>query len=847
VQLDSAIVTAVLSVMGLLFLATILSVVTSKLKLPFSLTLVAVGVALGLAVRFVPPLEPVASLRLSSELLTYILLPTLVFHAAYAIDSRLLGQNLLPVLVLAVPALVVSFLVASFGVHWAVGIPLGAALLFGALISSTDSGAVLAVFHNLGAPKRLTVLVEGESLFNDAASIVIFQLVMAGVGLGVATQSLEGNLIWAGSVAFTVNFAGGLLFGAAIGHLAGHVIEVIENDDLVEILLTTTVAYLSFIVAELVFHVSGVMAVVGTGLVLGGAGITKYSPPTLEYLDRFWQYLAFIANSLIFLLIGLHVAIEIDVMRGLIVPIGFAIVISVVARAVGVFSLFPIVNRLPNIEKVDARYQIAIAWGGLRGAVALVLAMSLPADFQYRSEIIGLAFGVVLFSLLVQGLSLEPLIRFLGLQRASVPEMFARDDSLLAAKNRARARISELRAAGMFSEKVTSELDRSYGDQEQQIRERIEQLRERGFLGSREEFRLLRREYLLVEKRVYQDLFHRGQVSEKVLRGLQHSIELQMDHLRYGGVLPAWTIHSPAHWKLEAGLFRVLEALFPWGNVVQHYRLNRIADLYEQHWGRLVASQRVLEELRRIEDRGSGQPELVSELIDLYTVWNENARKRLDAVGEQYPEYATKVQQIMATRLCLQAEDEVISDLERLDVLPEREAKQMRAEVQAKLKRLRQKPLEELRPRPRELLSKVPFFRSLPSEEFDQVLERLRARTFLADEVIVREGDLGQSMFLIGRGVVRVSIGGGGIESIPLATLLAGEFFGEMAVLSGNPRNATVTAVTHCTLYELTRADLFAVQDMCPTIQQALEAAVAERRLGNASARLAKSARAFSG
>jgi CPA1 family monovalent cation:H+ antiporter len=211
-------------------------------------------------------------------------------------------------------------------------------------------------------------------------------------------------------------------------------------------------------------------------------------------------------------------------------------------------------------------------------------------------------------------------------------------------------------------------------------------------------------------------------------------------------------------------------------------------------------------------------------------------------VGEQYPEYATKVQQLMATRLCLQAEEEVIAELERLDVLPEREAKLMRAEVHAKLKRLRQKPLEELRPRPRELLGKVPFFRSLPSEEFDQVLERLRPRTFLADEAIVREGELGQSMFLIGRGVVRVTIGGEGIAPVPLATLLAGEFFGEMAVLSGNPRNATVTAVTHCTLYELTRADLYAIEAFCPTLQQALEAAFAERRAGNANARLAQQA-----
>jgi monovalent cation:H+ antiporter, CPA1 family len=835
-QLDGTIVPAVLSVMALLFLATILSVVTSRLKLPFSLTLLAVGLGLGALVQLFPVFAPFAAVRLSGELLTYILLPTLVFHAAFAMDSRALGQNFLPILILAVPSMLVSFAVAGLGLHWAVGLPLGAALLFGALISSTDSMAVLAIFQELGAPKRLNVLVEGENLFNDAAAIVTFQIVAGAIGLGVAADVIHGNVLWTGSVAFVANFVGGLAFGALIGHLIGRVIQVIDNDDLVEILLTTTVAYLSFLAAELLFQVSGVMAVVGTGLVLGSSGLTKYSQATLNYLERFWEYLAFTANSLIFLLIGLHITANFDV-RGLVGPMILAVVVSLIARFVSIFGLFPLVNRLPNIEKVDWRNQTVIAWGGLRGALSLVLAMSLPVTYEYRELIIGLTFGVVLFSLVAQGLTLDPLIRLLGLQSATVPEQFIRDESLLTAKTRARERISELRRQGMFSESVTAELEQSYGAEEQAIRRKIEDLRQRGMLGTREEFKLLKREYLLVEKRIYQDLFHRGQLSEKVLRELQHSIELQIDHLRYGGVLPAWTIHSPTRWKIEAALFNTLDTLFPWGKSVQHYRLNRIADLYEQHWGRLMASQQVLQELKRLRDQSTNSPELLDELASLYDIWNRNARRRLDSVNEQFPEYATKVQQIMAARLCLQAEDEVISELERLDVLPEREARQLREEVSTKLRRLRQKPLEELRPRPRELLGKVPFLRSLPADEFERIVELLRARTFLADDVIVREGDVGDSMFLIGRGVVRVSVGGGGTGIVPIATLLAGEFFGEMAVLSANPRSATVTAVTHCTLYELTRSDLEAVALACPALEAILAATVAERSAGLAAQR----------
>lgn len=821
--------------MALLFMATILSVITSRFKLPFSLTLLGVGLGLGLLLRQFPLLAPFASVQLSSELLTYILLPTIVFQAAYAMDSRALGQNFMPILILAVPAMFVSFAIAGIGLHWAIGMPLGAALLFGALISSTDSTAVLSIFQEIGAPKRLNVLVEGENLFNDAAAIVTFQIVAGAIGLGVAADVIQGNVIWTGAVAFFANFVGGLAFGVLVGHLIGKVVQVIENDDLVEILLTTTVAYLSFLSAELLFQVSGVMSVVGTGLVLGSSGLTKYSQPTLDYLDRFWEYLAFTANSLIFLLIGLYIAADFGILAGLRGPVAIAIAVALVARSISIFGLFPFVNRLPNIEKVDWRNQTVIAWGGLRGALSLVLAMSLPASYEYRELIIALTFGVVLFSLIVQGLTLEPLIRMLGLQRATVPEIYVRDESLLSAKSRARERLSEMRTQGMFSASITAELEKSYGAEENAIRLKIDDLRSRGMLGTREEFKLLKREYLLVEKRIYQDLFHRGQLSEKVLHELHHSIELQIDHLRYGGVLPAWTIHSPTRWKIEAGLFRMLDTLFPWGTSVQHYRLNRIADLYEQHWGRLMASKQVLDELDRIEAGGTNAPELVRELRDLYALWNRNARTRLDSVNEQFPEYATKVQQIMAARLCLQAEDEVISELERLDVLPEREAKVMRGDVSAKLRRLRQKPLEELRPRPRELLARVPFFRALPATEFDRIVELLRPRTFLADDIIVSEGDVGDSMFLIGRGVVRVSIGGGGAGLVPIATLLAGEFFGEMAVLSANPRTATVTAVSHCTLYELTRADLVAISRISPTIESVLEATVAER-----SARLAQ-------
>lgn len=825
---NTAVVAAVLSVMALLFLTTVLSVVTRKVRLPFSITLVLVGIGLAELIRLDPSLAPLARLQLSPALLTYIFLPTLIFETAFAVDSRLLSKNMLPVLVLAIPGVALSAAAAALGFQWALGLPIVVALLLGALVTSTDSTAVTAIFRDLGAPKRLHILAQGENLFNDAASVLLFQLLLAALGLaGAAVLYRADGLLTSATISFLLTFVGGLLVGAASGYVIGKLIEIIEDDELVEILLTTVLAYLAFLVADRVFQVSGIMAVVGAALTLGGWGRTKFSPGTLQYVERFWAYLAFVASSLVFLLVGL--AIDLRSIPNLIGPIAWTVFFSITARGLSIYGLFPLVNRLPGVEDADLRHQTAMVWGGFRGPLSLVLAMSLPESFAHRELFLGVSFGLVLFSLLVQGLTLEPMIRLLGLHRTTLPEQYVRDESLLTAKHRARERITELRRRGIFNPRAVGELEQSYAAEEQQIRKNIQTLRERGLLGSREELRYLKREYLLVEKRSYLDLFHRGQLSENVLKDLQHSIELQLDYLRAGGVLPPWTLHSPLRWKLENAIFRMLDALVPGSRIVQQWRLHRIADRYEEHWGRLVATERVLDQLREIQEAGRGSADLVIELRSLYARWHDNARKRLDAIAEQFPEYATKVQQLMAAKLCLQAEEEVIDELERLEVLPDREAKALRDEVRRKLHRLRKKPLEELRPRPRELLAKVPFFRGLPPEEFDRIVDLLRPRTFLADETILKEGDVGNSLFLIGRGVVRVTIGGGGVPEVDIATLLAGDFFGEMAVLSGNPRNATVTAVSHCLVYELRRADLEEVAAVCPTIQTVLEATYRER------------------
>ncbi len=378
----------VVGIVALLLIAAAAAIGVRRVHVPYVVGLVVVGIALGLLVERVEGLEPLRSLTLTPEVIVFIFLPTLIFEAAFNLDSRLLSRNLAPVLMLAAPGLLISTLVAGGLVAALTPLSIGPALLFGALISATDPVAVIALFKEIGAPKRLGILVEGESLFNDAAAIVLFKIILAVLIAGAFGAETVGR----GVLDFIVVFGGGVLVGGLIGYLMIRSIALAQDDPLIEVTLSTVVAYAAFIVAEHYLEVSGVMATVGAGVVIGAYGSTRFTPEVKAYLRQFWEYAAFVANSLIFLLVGLSV--DLGTLTNHLAPIGWAIAAVLVARAVSVFGLVPALRVIPGTEPIGWRYQTILFWGGLRGAVALALALSLPAAFPERDLIVALTIGV---------------------------------------------------------------------------------------------------------------------------------------------------------------------------------------------------------------------------------------------------------------------------------------------------------------------------------------------------------------------------------------------------------------------------------------------------------------------
>jgi CPA1 family monovalent cation:H+ antiporter len=389
----------------LLIAASTIAVLTKYLRIPYTVALVLGGLLLSLLhLSFLSPLQPNQRPNwLTPDVILILFLPALVFEGSVKIDVRDLLRDAAPLLVLANIGVLLATLVTGYLVHWVIGLPILIALLFGAIISATDPISVLAIFKGLRMDKRLSIIIECESVLNDGTAVVLFQILLAAVVAGGLSPAKGiAHFLWA--------VVGGAVLGSVLGYAASKITQTID-DPQVEITLTTIAAYGSYLLANHLY-LSGVIATAAAGLMVGNFGAKKgMSTRTRTALESFWEYIAFVMNSLVFLLIGLEV--HINALANAWRPILFAIAAVMIGRSLSVYFLVPVNNLFA--EKIPFRWQHVIVWGGLRGALALALALSLDNTFPYRDRILDLTFGVVVFSILAQGLTMKPLLRVLGL------------------------------------------------------------------------------------------------------------------------------------------------------------------------------------------------------------------------------------------------------------------------------------------------------------------------------------------------------------------------------------------------------------------------------------------------
>ncbi len=421
-----------LSIFTLMFFSLGINLLSLKTRIPYTVLLV-IGGSLLVPLSEIEIFSFVTSFQLTPESLFFVFLPILIFESGYNMNIRNIMENKFSISMLAIVGLLISTFFIGFVGHWCFqllgyDVPLLVTLLFGAIISATDPVAVLSVFKEYGAPHRLTLIFEGESLFNDGTAFAIFL-----VFLGIIQNGFHGaETVLQCIFSFSTMILGGGFFGLFMGLLFSQLIKWVKGKEHLEITLTLLVAHFTFLFTELLseklviyghpIHFSSIIATLVSSLVMGNFGRYKMSSGVEEYMEKFWSYFAFLANSLVFILMGLlfaSLSIEIDVA---IYPIMLMILLVAVARAVSIYVSIGFANLNKSEEDIPMNWQHLLSWGSLRGAIAIVMVMLIPDDislpdwnysFTIKEFITAITIGSIYFTLLVKATTIGNVIRWL--------------------------------------------------------------------------------------------------------------------------------------------------------------------------------------------------------------------------------------------------------------------------------------------------------------------------------------------------------------------------------------------------------------------------------------------------
>ena len=815
----------VFGITGLLALTSLLPALAQRLKLPYSVLLALAGAALGLlvAARDAMPegfmatdfLIALSSFHISSEAFLVIFLPTLLFETALAIDVRRMLNDVAPILLMAVVAVVVCMVVVGVTLASLTSYGLIACLMLGAMIATTDPAAVVGIFREIGAPQRLTMLVEGESLLNDAAAIALFGM-LAGMMLGGQEAA------WGGVAAdFLVKFLGGAAIGGAMGLAVCYLFPLLKGFTTAEITLTVALAYLSFFVGEHYFHVSGVVACVAAGLVVGSLGRTRMSPRTHEQMEGAWGQLGFWANSLIFLLAAMLVP---EIMQrtswaeaGIILSVYIA---ALVARVIVVGGLLPLLTAIGIAEHVNNRMKVVVVWGGLRGAISLALALAVvehpDASDSLRDFIATSVTGYVLMTLFINGTTLRLLIHWLKLDRLSVLDRGLRDRALSLAIEEID---QEVRAIGRREGLASAAIDMittRYAMQLSHFRRlragrsdlMLDELLSVGLamLSAQEEARYFKNfKDGIMPRRIAATLLNdAGRLREAArFRGRRGYAEAARQTLRHDWRMNfgIWLNHRLGfEWLLAGALAERCETL-----------LNRrlvIGELLGFCRDRLTA---LLGEETAIEIRG------------LILERTRAIDEALTALRLQYPDFARELQSRYLGRIARQMETDRYEEWKERAIVGGEVAEALVHDRDQRWADLDKQGRIDVALSATELVERVPLFAKLEADKRASIARLLKPRMTLPGVPIVRRGQRGDAMYFIASGAAVVLIPGKPVE------LGSGEFFGELALLTGQPRNADVVSLGYCRLLALNSRDFLQLLAGDAELKRAIEAVAADR------------------
>jgi CPA1 family monovalent cation:H+ antiporter len=761
----------------------------------------------------------VEQVAFDSSALLYIFLPPLLFEMALAVNVRRMLDDIGGVFVLAVIAVFAATALVGLAVWAVTPFTLTACLLLGAAVATTDPAAVITTFREIGAPKRLLVILEGESLLNDAAAIAIFTFLLALAAPDAAPTA-------AGVISgFLYSFGAGAGFGLLISVAASRIYPLLGRSSLAEASMTVAVAYGAYLLADRWLGASGVVAVVFAGLATGSAGFVHMGPGNWSTVHAVWSQIGFWANTLILLIVALltpWMLLSLSWIQAALVAIVY--IGAFAARALILFGVLPLMARFGRRAPMDRRQRVLVFWGGVRGAVTLVLAIALtetPALGAAGPVLGALAAAFTLTTLFVNAATLALLASRLGLDQLSPADLALRERIIAGSIERVRNVITDIASARTLEPEALATVEKALGQRRREVEAKVDAEGERIPFGER--LRLGLAILCGQEARLIRRGFEEGAIGPRATNRLRLIADRIADAARTGGrsgyeKAVAAAFGSAASHRVALMMLRYLR----WDRPLRDTIELQLTVLMEADW--------VVRSLQRYASATVAPmigEDATKNLGDLLSWRLERVRAEIAAIDRQYPAYVAALEQALVARTAIRRERQQYVRLHNDGVIGSELRDDLIRGLDRREREASRPPRLDLALSPEALIDSVPLFGDLNPEQRRKIIRHLRMRFTMPGETVIAAGDRGSEMFFIASGVLEVRSGDQPVQ------LSSGDFFGEPALfIPFWRRSASVVSMGFSRLLTLSRRDFLRLAKKDPAIEALIRSA-AESQLAN--------------
>lgn len=666
---------ATLAIFAMLGISSLAIFWAKRVRLPHTVFLVVIGLFLGLLAQF-PAFSFFTEFSLTPELLFFLLLPTLIFESAYNINVRRMVEDTKIILILAIVGLLVSTVLIGGALYFILAflglpVPFIVTLLFGALISATDPVAVLALFKEYGAPRRLSLIFEGESLFNDATSVALFLVL-----LQIAQFGYHGaDTVIEGLITFTSMMIGGVLFGILIGGIFSKLVGLARENEIASITLTIVLAHVTFILAEILSHhmtfggyhlaISPIIATTVAALLMGNYGRSKIHPRAEEFVENLWGQLAFMANSLIFILIGVLFVNVPTLDASMIVVVLVTILVVAIARALSIYPVVGIFNAFTAKQtKVPMSWQHLLSWGSLRGALAVTMVLLIPDDLTFadwslsispKEFLLSITVGCIFATLFVKATTIQTFMRKLKLDTLTEIEKVEAQEARALIHHEVQERITQYRERGYIDETVAGEFCAEHTAKYEAACKDLESAD-----MSELSLRVLRMYAIGIEKKHLRELYHHNEVNESVYRRLTGKLQLQLEAIEVGNLAPNMSIHTDGKDVFEVMASSLRKFFKP------DTETKKIDNLYMYYRAQTIISRKVLKELTAIDHSSAEHifnADALAHVLELYTNFRTQSEKKMNDIAAANPETHKRLSRALAMQTVHKIEESALHEL----------------------------------------------------------------------------------------------------------------------------------------------------------------------------------------